>query len=98
MGRDAIVAGCTWRATARDGPRSRVRGPTLTAANCARYRRHVARGATLPHPLDDRRAASAGTASGTGHDERGSSVIDCDVHNSWTSADVLLPYLLPAFR
>ena len=25
-------------------------------------------------------------------------MIDCDVHNSWTSADVLLPYLPPAFR
>ena len=25
-------------------------------------------------------------------------VIDCDVHNSWTSSDVLAPYLPPAFR
>jgi predicted TIM-barrel fold metal-dependent hydrolase len=25
-------------------------------------------------------------------------VIDCDVHNNWTSADVLLPHLAPAFR
>jgi uncharacterized protein len=25
-------------------------------------------------------------------------VIDCDVHNNWTSAEVLLPYLAPAFR
>ncbi|MPZ00608.1 MAG: amidohydrolase family protein [Actinophytocola sp.] len=25
-------------------------------------------------------------------------VIDCDVHNSWHSAEVLLPYLPPAFR
>jgi predicted TIM-barrel fold metal-dependent hydrolase len=25
-------------------------------------------------------------------------VIDCDVHNSWASAEVLLPYLQPAFR
>ena len=25
-------------------------------------------------------------------------MIDCDVHNAWRSADVLLPYLAPAFR
>ena len=25
-------------------------------------------------------------------------MIDCDVHNNWTSAEVLLPYLQPAFR
>ena len=25
-------------------------------------------------------------------------MIDCDVHNTWSSADVLLPYLPPAFR
>jgi hypothetical protein len=25
-------------------------------------------------------------------------MIDCDVHNSWVSAEVLLPHLPPAFR
>ena len=25
-------------------------------------------------------------------------IIDCDVHNDWSSAEVLLPYLDPAFR
>ena len=25
-------------------------------------------------------------------------IIDCDVHNDWSSADVLLPYMDPNFR
>lgn len=25
-------------------------------------------------------------------------MIDCDVHNNWSSAEVLLPFLAPAFR